>query len=172
APYQPTAAALAAYPGTGDSCSAYGNRNFFYLFRKYFGSTGGGTSTTGASSAVLSTGTTVTIPNNQYVSAALGGQTITAPNAAVAAGLTAGFAALGLPYVWGGGGSGAGPNNGCARGRRQSKSRGTENGVGCGAEERVRARRRRVQQLRTRDRVRLLRADRVRAGPGRLHHPR
>ena len=47
-PYQPNAAALAAYPGTGDACSAYGNRNFFYLFRKYFGSTGGGTSTTAA----------------------------------------------------------------------------------------------------------------------------
>ena len=41
-PYQPNAASLAAYPGEGDSCSAYGNRNFFYMFRKYFGSTGGG----------------------------------------------------------------------------------------------------------------------------------
>ncbi len=130
-PYQPNAAALAAYPGTGDSCSAYGNRNFFYLFRKYFGSTGGGTSTTGASSAVLSTGTTVTIPNNQYVSAALAGQTITAPNAAVAAGLAAGFSALGLPYVWGGGGSGAGPNNGCARGGGDFNSCGPAVGFDC-----------------------------------------
>ena len=130
-PYQPNAAALAAYPGTGDSCSAYGNRNFFYLFRKYFGSTGGGTSTTGGSSAVLSTGTTVTIPNNQFVSEALAGQTITAPNAAVAAGLAAGFSALGLPYVWGGGGSGAGPNNGCARGGGDFNSCGPAVGFDC-----------------------------------------
>ena len=133
-PYQPNAAALAAYPGTGDSCSAYGNRNFFFMFRKYFGSTGGGTSTTGAASnvsAVLATGTAVKIPNNQYVSAALAGQTITAPNAAVAAGLAAGFSALGLPYVWGGGGSGAGPNNGCARGGGDYNSCGTTIGFDC-----------------------------------------
>ena len=129
-PYQPNAAALAAYPGVGDSCSAYGNRNFFYMFRKYFGSTGGGTSTSTAS-AVLASGTTVTIPNNQYVSAALAGQTITAPNAAVAAGLAAGFSALGLPYVWGGGGSGAGPNNGCARGGGAYNSCGTTVGFDC-----------------------------------------
>ena len=41
-PYQPNAASLAAYPGTGDACSTYGNRNFFYLFVKNFGPTGGG----------------------------------------------------------------------------------------------------------------------------------
>ena len=93
---------------------------------------------------MLSTGTTVTIPNNQYVSAALAGQTITAPNAAVAAGLAAGFSALGLPYVWGGGGSGAGPNNGCARGGGDYNSCGTDG------------------------RLRLLRADGLRAGHGRL----
>ena len=130
-PYQPNAAALAAYPGVGDRCSAYGNRNFFYLFRKYFGPTGGGTSTTSAVSAVLSTGTSVKVPSNQYVSAALAGQTITAPNAAVAAGLAAGFSALGLPYVWGGGGSGAGPNNGCARGGGANNSCGSEIGFDC-----------------------------------------
>jgi hypothetical protein len=39
-PYQPNAAALAAYPGTGDSCSSYGNRNFWYLWNNWFGSTG------------------------------------------------------------------------------------------------------------------------------------
>lgn len=38
-PYQPNAAALRAYPGTGDSCSSYGNRNFYALFTKWFGST-------------------------------------------------------------------------------------------------------------------------------------
>lgn len=41
-PYQPNAAALAGYPGVGDKCSAYGNRNFFFLFQRYFGTTGGG----------------------------------------------------------------------------------------------------------------------------------
>lgn len=38
-PYQPNAAAIS---GGGDSCSAYGNRNFFNYFQKWFGSTGGG----------------------------------------------------------------------------------------------------------------------------------
>ncbi|GAA1741334.1 hypothetical protein [Microbacterium paludicola] len=42
-PYQPNAAALAAGFGTGDSCSSYGNRNFYNYFRAWFGSTGGGT---------------------------------------------------------------------------------------------------------------------------------
>ena len=47
-PYQPNQASLAAYPGTGDQCSSYGNRNFFYLYQSYFGSTGGGTPATTA----------------------------------------------------------------------------------------------------------------------------
>ncbi|MFT4306919.1 MAG: hypothetical protein QM604_08515 [Microbacterium sp.] len=38
-PYQPNAAALAAGYGTGDSCSAYGNRNFYNYFTDWFGST-------------------------------------------------------------------------------------------------------------------------------------
>lgn len=38
-PYQPNAAALANLYGTGDSCSAYGNRNFWRLFNDWFGST-------------------------------------------------------------------------------------------------------------------------------------
>jgi len=130
-PYQPNPASLAAYPGVGDACSSYGNRNFFFLFRKYFGSTGGGASTTTVNPAVLATGTTVKVPNNQYVSAALSGQTITAPTPQVAAGLAAGFSALGLPYVWGGGGSGAGPNNGCARGGGAYNSCGSEIGFDC-----------------------------------------
>lgn len=37
-PYQPNAAALAAGYGTGDSCSAYGNRNFWLYFNDWFGS--------------------------------------------------------------------------------------------------------------------------------------
>ncbi len=38
-PYQPNAAALAAGRGTGDGCSAYGNRNFWIFFTDWFGST-------------------------------------------------------------------------------------------------------------------------------------
>lgn len=38
-PYQPNAAALRAGYGTGDGCSAYGNRNFFNFFEDWFGST-------------------------------------------------------------------------------------------------------------------------------------
>ncbi len=52
-PYQPNAAALAAGYGTGDACSAYGNRNFYFLFEDWFGgaktgdAAGAGTQTTG-----------------------------------------------------------------------------------------------------------------------------
>jgi hypothetical protein len=35
-PYQPNAAALANLHGTGDSCSAYGNRNFWVFFNEWF----------------------------------------------------------------------------------------------------------------------------------------
>jgi hypothetical protein len=38
-PYQPNPAALAAGYGTGDACSAYGNRNFWNYFRDWFGPT-------------------------------------------------------------------------------------------------------------------------------------
>lgn len=38
-PYQPNAAALRAGYGIGDSCSAYGNRNFYNYFTDWFGST-------------------------------------------------------------------------------------------------------------------------------------
>lgn len=38
-PYQPNQAALNAGYGTGDSCSAYGNRNFWLYFNDWFGST-------------------------------------------------------------------------------------------------------------------------------------
>ena len=37
-PYQPNAAALTNLYGSGDSCSAYGNRNFWRLFNDWFGS--------------------------------------------------------------------------------------------------------------------------------------
>ncbi len=38
-PYQPNQAALNNLYGSGDSCSAYGNRNFWRLFNDWFGST-------------------------------------------------------------------------------------------------------------------------------------
>ncbi|MCU1473859.1 hypothetical protein [Amnibacterium sp.] len=38
-PYVPNSAALAAGYGTGNSCSAYGNRNFYLYFTQWFGST-------------------------------------------------------------------------------------------------------------------------------------
>lgn len=38
-PYQPNQAALNAGYGSGDSCSSYGNRNFFLYFTDWFGST-------------------------------------------------------------------------------------------------------------------------------------
>jgi hypothetical protein len=37
-PYQPNAAALANLNGSGDGCSAYGNRNFWVYFNNWFGS--------------------------------------------------------------------------------------------------------------------------------------
>jgi hypothetical protein len=38
-PYQPNSASLSSYPGTGDSCSSYGNRNFWFVYSNWFGST-------------------------------------------------------------------------------------------------------------------------------------
>jgi hypothetical protein len=38
-PYQPNSAALGSAYGTGDACSAYGNRNFYQYFVDWFGST-------------------------------------------------------------------------------------------------------------------------------------
>lgn len=38
-PYQPNAAALNNLYGTGDSCSAYGNRNFWRMYNDWFGNT-------------------------------------------------------------------------------------------------------------------------------------
>lgn len=40
-PYTPNGAALNNLYGTGDACSAYGNRNFWRLYTDWFGSTGG-----------------------------------------------------------------------------------------------------------------------------------
>lgn len=40
-PYQPNTAALSNLYGTGDGCSAYGNRNFWRMYRDWFGFTTG-----------------------------------------------------------------------------------------------------------------------------------
>jgi hypothetical protein len=45
-PYQPNAAALANMKGTGDSCSSYGNRNFWRDYTAWFGSTQAGSVST------------------------------------------------------------------------------------------------------------------------------
>jgi len=133
-PYQPNAASLAAYPGEGDRCSSYGNRNFYRMFTDYFGSTGGGKPVTAAPGGAVSValhGVAVTIPNDPNVDPAVRGTVIQAPTTGMAKGLAAGFGALGLPYVWGGGGDGAGPNNGAARGGGALNSGGSEVGFDC-----------------------------------------
>ncbi|HEV7950276.1 MAG TPA: hypothetical protein VGP24_10965, partial [Glaciihabitans sp.] len=47
-PYQPNKAAMANLNGLGDSCSAYGNRNFWVYFSDWFGSPTGGINPIGA----------------------------------------------------------------------------------------------------------------------------
>ncbi|MFF1571801.1 hypothetical protein ACFVWR_03580 [Leifsonia sp. NPDC058292] len=58
-PYQPNAAALANLYGTGDGCSAYGNRNFWRIYTDWFGSTTAATSllrTTGNATVYIVSG--------------------------------------------------------------------------------------------------------------------
>lgn len=128
-PYQPNGASLAAYPDVGDRCSSYGNRNFYFLFREYFGPTHGASTTAvaGATAAgATAAGATVAMPSSPFVPSELAGRTITAPTAAVARGIAAGLAALGTPFVWGGGTAGGPADAGCARGGGTSNScRGT-----------------------------------------------
>jgi cell wall-associated NlpC family hydrolase len=76
------------------------------------------TATTGVSGGgggVVVNGVKVTIPDRPDVPAEIRGKTIDAPSAAVAKGIAAGFATIGMPYVWGGGTGGGGPDQGCAR---------------------------------------------------------
>lgn len=73
--------------------------------------------------AVVANGPTITIPDKPDVPAAIRGKTIKAPTAAVATGLAAGFNAIGLPYVYGGGGDGGTPpTDGCDRARGAENS--------------------------------------------------
>ena len=103
-PYQPNAASIAAYPGKGDKCSSYGNRNFFYEFRQYFGSTGGGAAIAAPAGdgkvggPILVNGVKITLPPNAGISGF-----ITAPNPTVAKAISAGLSWIGTPYSWGGG---------------------------------------------------------------------
>ena len=106
-PYQPNPASVAGYPGVGDRCSSYGNRNFWFLFRSYFGPTGGGApGPTGIGGPITVSGTVITLPAKAGV-----GGTVTAPNPVVATVISAGLGWLGQPYTWGGGNP-AGPTHG------------------------------------------------------------
>ncbi len=97
-PYQPNAAALAALPGdgVGDQCSAYGNRNFLFMFTRWFGATGGPQAPPAA--VVGGTGTQIPLPAGSPVKG-----TVQAPNANAAIVIRAALSQLGLPYVWAGG---------------------------------------------------------------------
>lgn len=96
-PYQPNAASLAGYPGEGDACSAYGNRNFYFMFQKWFGSTGGGQAVGGPVN-VGGKGVDVVLPAGSPVKG-----TIQAPNENAAKAIRTALSQLGLPYVWAGG---------------------------------------------------------------------
>lgn len=113
-PYTPSDESLAAYPaavtGPGAACASYGNRNFWHLFTKYFGSTGGGAPTGpaagGGAGTIVINGPSIELP----AAAGVAG-TIKAPNMTTAKAIAAGLSQLGIPYSWGGGNS-AGPTTG------------------------------------------------------------
>lgn len=69
-PYQPNQAALNTDYGTGDGCSAYGNRNFYVYFRDWFGSTKQSSLVRTPSSStyyLLSNGTRFAIPSGDIL---------------------------------------------------------------------------------------------------------
>lgn len=55
-PYRPNQAALNNLYGTGDGCSAYGNRNFWRIFTDWFGSTTGGIAVAPQLQSLVNTG--------------------------------------------------------------------------------------------------------------------
>ena len=55
-PYTPNAAALANLGGTGNSCSSYGNRNFWVFYNNWFGSTQAGQAQTAVDAAYAALG--------------------------------------------------------------------------------------------------------------------
>jgi LysM repeat protein len=62
-PYTPNDAAMKNLYGSGDKCSAYGNRNFWRFYTDWFGSTIGG----GFLLKSASSGTYVIVDNNKYL---------------------------------------------------------------------------------------------------------
>lgn len=61
-PYTPNAAALNNLYGTGDSCSAYGNRNFWRMYWDWFGSpTGGDSSPIGDINSITRSGSSAVV---------------------------------------------------------------------------------------------------------------
>lgn len=90
-----------------------------------------GTGVAGTGNVIVN-GVNVTIPSNEFVAEAVRGKVITAPNEQVAKGLAAGFAKLGLPYVWGGSNANGGAeDNGCSRGGGALNSCGSTIGFDC-----------------------------------------
>ncbi|MCL2848850.1 MAG: hypothetical protein FWE61_02245 [Micrococcales bacterium] len=65
-PYTPNAASLAAGSGTGNSCSSYGNRNFYNFFTDWFGSTTGNRVPVGAVELVEATAGKVEVKGWSY----------------------------------------------------------------------------------------------------------
>ena len=126
-PYQPNAAVAGRVPGPRGPVLVLRQPQLLLPVQQVLRVHGWG-DRPGPSSAA---GVALTVPDNRFVDPAIAGRTITAPTAAVAAGLAAGLSTLGLPYVWGGGGSGAGPDNGCARGAGLFNSCGSEIGFDC-----------------------------------------
>jgi hypothetical protein len=59
-PYQPNAAAMANLYGTGDACSAYGNRNFWRIYTDWFGTPAAVNNPTGSYDSFAITSTSAT----------------------------------------------------------------------------------------------------------------
>lgn len=106
-----TTAILAANPGAGTGTGSAAPTSGAPAATNPGCTTGGGQLNT-----VTPNGVNIALPSNEYVTEALRGYVLQAPTDKVAKGLGAGFGALGLPYVWGGGNDGGGPNDGCSRG--------------------------------------------------------
>jgi uncharacterized protein YgiM (DUF1202 family) len=75
-PYRPNVAALAAGSATGDSCSAYGNRNFYNYYVSWFAP--GSSTSTGSPAQVAA----CTVPPSADIAAASGTATVTASSTA------------------------------------------------------------------------------------------
>lgn len=73
-PYRPNQAALNAGWGTGDSCSSYGNRNFYNFYKQWFGSTVAEYEVTGGIFSLWQANTRLGVPlGNAILSTANGG---------------------------------------------------------------------------------------------------